>query len=150
MKNKSKGILHRVEKFSVSVVLTRLIAFAMSIYFILNFKDDQNFYGIILLFLGFVICIATTLGIEIKQYNLLNVFTKRKFIRHKTISNVVFIPSEFSATIFLLNGLIRSGINSNKESVIKIKMEDGTEIELKNIGNKLDVASLNKIILENK
>ncbi|MBL4642393.1 MAG: hypothetical protein JKY44_02255 [Flavobacteriaceae bacterium] len=73
-----------------------------------------------------------------------------KFIRHKTISNVVFIPSEFSATIFLLNGLIRSGINSNKESVIKIKMEDGTEIELKNIGNKLDVASLNKIILKNK
>jgi len=50
MKNKSKGILHKIEKFSVSVVLTRLIAFAMSIYFILNFKDDQNFYGIILFF----------------------------------------------------------------------------------------------------
>ena len=29
-------------------------------------------------------------------------------------------------------------------------MEDGKEIELKNIGDKLDVENLNKIIIENK
>jgi len=80
----------------------------------------------------------------------LNVFTKENFIRYKDISNIEFTPSDFSVTMFLLNRVIYSGTDSNKESILKIKMEDGKEIELKNIGDKLDVENLNKIIIENK
>ena len=81
---------------------------------------------------------------------MLNVFTKENFIRYKDISNIEFTPSDFSVTMFLLNRVIYSGTDSNKESILKIKMEDGKEIELKNIGDKLDVENLNKIIIENK
>ena len=158
MNRNSKETIYKIQEFSFWLLISRIIAVGISIYFILNFNNDQAFNGIIILFLGFIVLIATQKksitstkhGIQIKKFNLLNVFTKEEFIRHKDISNIEFTPSEFSITMFLLNGIIRSGTSSNKESSLRIKMKDGKEIELRNIGDKLDVENLNKIILENK
>jgi len=156
MNRNSKEIIYKIQEFSFWLFLSRIIAVGVSIYFILNFNNDPSFNAFILLFLGFVILIAThkrsitatKLGIETKQFNLLNVFTKKKFIRYKDLSNIEFTPSEFSITMFLLNRLFYSGTDANKESILKIKMKDGKEIELRNIGDKLDVENLNKIIIE--
>ena len=158
MNRSSKEVIYKIQEFSFWLLISRIIALGISIYFIINVNDDPSFNGIIILFLGFVILIAThkksitatKLGIATKEFNLLNVFTKKKFIRYKDLSNIEFTPSEFSTTIFLLNGLIRSGASADKESILIIKMKDGKEIELKNIGDKLDVEKLNKIIIENK
>ncbi len=158
MNRNSKEVIYKIQEFSFYLLFKRLIALGISIYFILNFNDDPIFNGFIILFLGFVILIAThkksitatKLGIETKDFNLLNVFTKKKFIRYKDLSNIEFTPSEFSTTIFLLNGLIRSGASADKESILILKMKNGEEIELKNIGDKLGVEKLNKCIIENK
>ena len=86
MNRNSKEIIYKIQEFSFWLFLTRIIAVGVSIYFILNFNNDPSFNAFILLFLGFVILIAThkrsitatKLGIETKQFNLLNVFTKKK------------------------------------------------------------------------
>jgi len=158
MKRNPKETIYKIQEFSFWLLISRIIAVWVSIYFILNFNNDPAFNGIIILFLGFIVFIATQkksitatkYGIQTKEFNLLNVFTKENFIRYKDISNIEFTPSDFSVTMFLLNRVIYSGTDSNKESILKIKMEDGKEIELKNIGDKLDVENLNKIIIENK
>jgi hypothetical protein len=158
MKRNPKETIYKIQEFSFWLLISRIIAVGVSIYFILNFNNDPAFNGIIILFLGFIVFIATKkksitatkYGIQTKEFNLLNVFTKENFIRYKDISNIEFTPSDFSVTMFLLNRVIYSGTDSNKESILKIKMEDGKEIELKNIGDKLDIENLNKIIIENK
>ncbi|WP_117880478.1 hypothetical protein [Aureibaculum luteum] len=153
-----KEILYKIHEFSYSIIVLRLIALGASIYFILIFNDDPYFNGFMILFLAFIMLIATQKklitatksGIETKQFNLLNMFTKRDFFRHKDIANIEFTPSTFSITMFLLNRVISSGLDANKLSVLKIKMKDGKEIDLKNIGDKLDAENLNKIIIENQ
>ncbi len=157
MNKNSKNIIYKIHEFSFWLFLTRTIVIGVSIYFILNFNNDPSLNGIILLFLGFITFIATEknsitatkFGIEIKEFNLLNVFTKKEFIRYKDVSIIEFTPRKFSFIVFLLSGLFSSSF-SGKKSVLKIKMKNGKEIELNNIGNKLDVKNLNKIILENK
>ena len=162
MNKNSNEVIYKIHEFSFSLLLTRIITIGVSIYFILNFNNNPSLNGIIILFLGFITFIATEkktitatkFGIEIKEYNLLNVFTKKDFIRFKDVSIIEFTPSKFSFIAFLLNGLIRTSVNSTvsstKESVLKIKMKNGKEIVLNNIGNKLDAKNLNKIIIENK
>ena len=158
MKRNSQETIYKIQEFSFWLLISRIIAVGVSIYFILNYNSDPVFNGIIILFSGFIVFIATRkksitatkYGIQTKEFNLLNVFTKEKFIRYKDISNIEFTPSDFSATMFLLNRVIYSGTDSNKESILKIKMKDGKEIELKNIGDTLDVENLNKILIENK
>ncbi len=158
MKRNSQETIYKIQEFSFWLLISRIIAVGVSIYFILNYNSDPVFNGIIILFSGFIVFIATRkksitatkYGIQTKEFNLLNVFTKEKFIRYKDISNIEFTPSDFSATMFLLNRVIYSGTDPNKESILKIKMKDGKEIELKNIGDTLDVENLNKILIENK
>jgi hypothetical protein len=166
MNRNSKDIIYKIQEFYFSLLFTRLIALGISIYFILNFNDDPVFNGFIILFFGFVLFIATDkksitatrFGIEIKKCNLLNVFTKKEFVRYKDVSFIKFTPSKFSFIVFFLNGLTRSFLgsalpSSSKGSVLKIKMKEGKEgkeIKLENIGNKLDTENLNKIIIDNK
>ncbi|MBJ2176499.1 hypothetical protein JBL43_19780 [Aureibaculum sp. A20] len=153
-----KGILYKIQEFSYSILLVRLIALGASIYFILIFNNDPYFNGFMILFFAFIIFIATQkksitatkFGIETKEFNVLNLFTKREFFRHKDIATIEFTPSTFSITMFLLNRVITSGLDANKLSVLKIIMKDGKEIELKNIGDQLDVENLNKINIENQ
>ncbi|NQX81965.1 MAG: hypothetical protein HRT66_08230 [Flavobacteriaceae bacterium] len=158
MNKNYKEMIYKINEFSFGILLTRIIAIGVSVYFIFNFNNDPSFSVIIILFLGFIVLIstrkksitATKLGIQTKEFNLLNIFTKKEFISYKNISNIEFTPSKFSITMFLLNTLIYSGNDSNKQSILKIKMKDGKEIDLKNIGDKLDAENLNKIILKNK
>ena len=142
MNRNSKDIIYKIQEFYFSLLFARLIALGISIYFILNFNDDPGFNGFIILFLGFVLLIATDkksitatrFGIEIKKYNLLNVFTKKKFIRYKDLSNIEFTPRKFSIIVFFINGLTRSFLgsalpSSSKESVLYTVVQSAKSLD---------------------
>ncbi|MBL4559924.1 MAG: hypothetical protein JKX79_02955 [Labilibaculum sp.] len=73
---------------------------------------------------------------------MLRIFTIRKTIRYSEITSVEFIPAKFSFILFFLNSIIRSGIDSNKESLLTFYKKDGKKIELRNIGTEEEIKNL--------
>ncbi|MBJ2176494.1 hypothetical protein JBL43_19755 [Aureibaculum sp. A20] len=53
-----KRILYKIQDFSYSILLVRLIALGASINFILIFNNDPYFNGFIILFFAFIMLIA--------------------------------------------------------------------------------------------
>ena len=134
-----------------------LVSLPIIIYLIINFEINPNVYGILIftvLFLALIKNETQTIkvkrkNIEIIQSNILSIYKSNKIIRHNEIIDIHFIPSEFSFTMFLLNRIIRSGANSNKDSVLIINKINGEKLEIRNIGCIQTVGILNKILSEN-
>lgn len=143
-----------IRENSIKRVIIRTIGLIISIYLIINFNENPSIYGISLFIISFYLLVKDEVytikydsrGIEISHSNLLKISASKKYIRHSEISNILFIPSKFSFTIFLLNSIIRSGVTPNKDSLLVIHKKNGETIEMKGIGTKEEINILQKQI----
>lgn len=61
---------------------------------------------------------------------------------YQDIADIQFTPSTFSFTVFVLNLLVISRVDSTSKSIITLQLINGNDIKVKNVGNAVDVAHL--------
>ena len=146
-----------INEGSITRVISRTIGLVIISYLVFNFYDNPSIYGICILIISFQLLVsdeaytitADSRGIEISHSNLLKISASKQYIRYSEISDIRFIPSKFSLTIFLLNAIIRSGAESRKDSLLTIYKKNGDLIEMKGIGNKGEVKYLRELLSTN-
>lgn len=150
----SENIQYEIKENSISRFFMRIIGLIVVIYLAINFKDHPNIYGTLILFVSFLVLFndqfntikLNSTGIEIIHSNILRIFTVRKTILYSEIKSTEFIPAKFSFIIFILNGILKSGKNSSKESFLIIYKKDGKKIVLRNIGTEEEINYLEQRI----
>ncbi len=143
---KKKNQFEIKENFS-SRFIFKFVGFCVILYLIFNFNDNQEIYGISIFIISFFLLVidesckikSDSKGIEITHSNILKVLVSKEFIRYDEIHSIEFTPAKFSFTLFLLNRIIRSGENSNRESILTIYKKNGEKIELNNIGTEEEI-----------
>tara|TARA_R110002073_G_scaffold313380_2_gene485285 strand:- start:51843 stop:52301 length:459 start_codon:yes stop_codon:yes gene_type:complete len=146
---KKKNQFKIEENSSVRFIL-RSIGICVILYLGINFNDNQEIYGISIFIISFFLLVkdesykikSDSKRIEITYSNILKISASKESVRYDEIDCIEFTPAKFSFTLFILNMIIRSGTNSNKESIITIYKKNGEIIELKNIGSQEDINHL--------
>ena len=149
-----KEVLLIIEENRFFYYFQILVGIPIIIYLIINFETNPNLYGILIFIVSFLVFIKNETqtikvgrrDIEITQSNILSIYRSNTTIRHNEIVDIHFIPSKFSFTLFLLNSIIRSGVHSNKDSILIINKTNGDSLEVRNIGTSQSIAELNKIL----
>jgi hypothetical protein len=132
--------------------LVRFVAIIAILYLSINLNENQEIFGVLIgLILLYLLILDQSYTIStdgdkiyISLANILRLFVQYETIKYSEIATIEFKPAKFSTTLFILNGIFRSGSRSYQKSILKINKKNGEIIELKNIGTEEDINYLQR------